>query len=78
MLKEVGQMEEERIRQASAESESIEAPWTKNTRRQLHYGAGIRKGNLINVKLIPQCPPGADFVLGLMMTTDEDDDDFER
>jgi hypothetical protein len=74
-LKEVGQMEEERIRQASAESESIEALPDKEYEETVALRKAAKERELEETKLILNAPPGADFVPGLD-DDDEDDDEF--
>jgi hypothetical protein len=76
-LKEVGQMEEERIRQASAESESIEALPDKEYEETVALRKAAKERELEETKLILNAPPGADFVPGLDDDDeDEDDDEF--
>jgi hypothetical protein len=72
-LKEVGEMEEERIRQASAESESIEALPDKEYEEKVALIKAAKERELEETYLILNAPPGADFVPGL--DDDEDDDD---
>jgi hypothetical protein len=73
-LKEVGQMEEERIRQASAESESIEALPDKEYEETVALRKAAKERELEETKLILNAPPGADFVPGL---DDDDEDEYD-
>jgi hypothetical protein len=75
-LKEVGQMEEERIRQASAESESIEALPDKEYEETVALRKAAKERELEETKLILNAPPGADFVPGLDDDDEDEDDDF--
>jgi hypothetical protein len=74
-LKEVEQMEEERIRQASAESESIEALPDKEYEEKVALIKAEKERELEETKLILKAPPGADFVPGLDDDEDDDEDD---
>jgi hypothetical protein len=74
-LKEVEQMEEERIRQASAESESIEALPDKEYEEKVALMKAVKERELEETKLILKAPPGADFVPGLDDDEDDEDDD---
>jgi hypothetical protein len=74
-IEEAEQMEEGRIRQASAESERVEALPDKEYEEKVALMKAAKKRELEETKFILEAPSGADFVPGL--DDDEDNDETD-